>query len=246
MLNETLKLLRASKLTTMAKHFDRWCRNPANAHRSHVECLHALAVAQLEGKKTRRIDGFLTRAGFAPAVSIANVWTHPGRGLSPRALANLQTCAWVDAGHTLVITGEHGTGKSFLAAALAREAALTRPSVHYRVVSKVLDACVDPNIKKVMGPLSRARLLVLDHFAEDFINERQGALLRDLIDERKRKSLATIFVSAKPIEEWSGVFENQDAAEAILHRVMEHATEITLEGRKKTPSKCRRKASASR
>lgn len=214
-----------------------------------MECLHTLAVAQLEGKKSRRMDGFLTRAGFAPAVSLANVWTHPGRGLSPRTLANLQTCAWIDAGSTLVITGEHGAGKSFLAVALAREAALTRPSVHYRVLSKVLDACEgsEAQAKKVLNPLRRARLLVLDHFAEDFITERHGALLRDLIDERKRMALATIFVSAKPIAEWADVFENPDAASAILHRVLEHATVITLNDRRKVVgSKCRRRTSANR
>jgi DNA replication protein DnaC len=244
LLEETLHLLRASNLNVIAKQFERWCRSPANVHKSHIELMHTLMVAHDHTKRSGRMDRFITRAGFSSTVSINNVWTHPGRGLTPRMLANLAACAWVDNGSTLVIAGDHSVGKSFLAAALAREAALTRPGVHYRVLSKLLAELDgdDRNVKKIMGQLLRARLLVLDHFAEDVVSEKHGTLLRDLLDARKDK-LATIIVSAKPFDEWSLAFENAGTGEAVAHRVFGgDATIITLRTDKKTlpTKKCRR------
>jgi DNA replication protein DnaC len=115
------------------------------------------------------------------------------------------------------------------------------------VLSKVLEGLDgnDDKAKKMIGPLRRARLLILDHFAEDIVSEQQGTLLRDLLDARKGK-LATIIVSAKPFDEWSLAFENMGTAEAILHRVFgDETTVITLHSQKKTlPTKrCRRLAS---
>lgn len=231
MLQETLKLLREAKLHSLASSFNRWCRNPANLHKSHVECLHSLAVSVAAQKQTRRIDTFLRRARLSQTVAIANVWTEASRGLTAGTLANLATCTWVDEGTNLIIVGDHGTGKTFLAGALAREAALTRHGVVYQVLSKLMDTSdvIDAaKLEKLVAPLRRANLLVLDHVAEDFIEEHQCTLLRDLLDERMRKGLSTIVVSSRPVEEWEIAFANPDHAEAIIQRITRQACTIRL------------------
>lgn len=241
LLEQTLTLLNDAKLSAMARHLARWCRHPANLDKSCIEGLHAAALAQTQARLTRRTETFLTRARLPRSVSLNAV--QPCPGLSARRLANLATCAWVDGGGWLVITGDHGSGKTFLAGALAREAALTRPSVHYHVLSRLLAGLGkdDAKVKKTLGQLQRARLLVLDQFAEEVISEHHGALLRDLLDIRKGKR-ATVIVSAKPADEWPLAFENPDTGSAIMHLVFGgERTLITLSNRKEiVPVQCRR------
>jgi DNA replication protein DnaC len=228
---QAVKALQDADLPILAQRFDRWARHPGNADKTHAECLYALATAHAQHKRTRRTDGFLTRAGFSPTMAIANVWTDPRRGLTPRTLANLATCAWVDAGHSLVILGDHGAGKTFLAAALAREAALTGSGVRYRTLSNLFQAYEDAAPGKqaaVLRPVRNARLLILDHLAEDHIPAALGTMLRDLLEERARAGRATVFVSGHLPGDWAFAFENPETGEVIHDRIVREATVIHL------------------
>ena len=215
----------------MATFLERWCKNPNNLTKSNVEMVHALALDFAQGKQVRRTDRFLLRAGFAPTVAMANVWDDPARGLSGNILANLKTCTWVEGGVPIVITGEHGSGKSFLAAALAREAALTRRAVRYKVLSQVLhglDGASAEKVARLRQTLCNASLLVLDHVGEDVISPEGGTFLRDVVDERHHRQRATVFVSSRHPNDWVHAFENPDTGQAIATRVMDHALVIEL------------------
>ncbi len=215
----------------MATFLERWCKNPKNLLKSNVECIHAMALDFSQGKQVRRTDQFLLRAGFAPTVALANVWDDPARGFSVSTLANLKTGTWIEAGIPVVITGEHGSGKTFLAAALAREAALTRRAVRYKFLTQILDQLEDERSDKaerLRRTLCNANLLVLDHVGEDVISARGGSFLRELVDERHRRQRATVFVSSRHPKDWVHAFENPDTGHAIATRVIDHALMIEL------------------
>lgn len=201
----------------MATFLERWSKNPKNLMKSNVELVHAMAIDFAQTKQTRRTALFLLTAGFAPTVALANVWDEPKRGLARRTVANLRTCTWVDDGAQLVITGDHGAGKTFLAVALAREAALTRQAVRYKVLGQILDPLNEEGGKRehLRRLLVSSKLLVLDHVAEDFVPERAGTFLREVLQARRNLSRATVLVSSRHPEDWAHVFENPDTGHAI-------------------------------
>jgi DNA replication protein DnaC len=156
-------------------------------------------------------------------------------------LGNLRTCDWVRLGHTLVITGESQVGKTYLAGALAREAALARLSVAYWRVPELLAACA---IEKEAGTwpkflkrLARVELLVLDDFATERADSAQSHLLRQLLDVRHRHRQAVMVVSPNAVEDWDTYFEDATAADAIFGRLLERSQPIAL---KRMPRRARR------
>lgn len=231
MIEETMRLLHEARLTSMAARLKQWMGNPKNMTRSHTDCVHALVSAHLQSTHKRQTDRFLAATGFAPTMALANVWTGPRRGLTDSTLANLANGVWLREGTSLVITGPHGSGKTFLAAALAREACVQGQRATYCTLAGLLDDGADGAPGVAIARIHRLRspgLLVIDHFAEEIVPEHLGAHLRDLIDERIRRGRSTIFVSSRAMDDWPLVFENPDTAEAICSKVHNATAVITL------------------
>jgi DNA replication protein DnaC len=232
MLTETVEELQALRLGPMAERLKQWVDDPSNCGKSHAECVHALALAQGQAAAAKRSRCFSARADLPPNISIADVWTSSARGLPAQLLGNLKSCDWVRLGHTVVITGATQTGKTYLAGALAKEAALARLTVAFCRVPELLAAFAAEKQKgtlpNFLKQLSRKKLLVLDDFAAERATADESHWLRQLIDSRERHGLAVMVASPNAVEDWDGYFEDVTAAEAIFGRLLERSKPIVL------------------
>lgn len=232
MLTDAMNALTALKLGPMAERLKQWAADPANASRSHTDCILALVHAQNQSAATKRARCFLAKADLPPAITLADVHASAARGLPGELLANLATCDWIRLGQTVVITGETQAGKTHLAAALAREATLAKLSVAYWRTPELLAAAVVERTQDhwpaFAKRLDRVKLLVLDDFATERTDSIQGHLLRQVIDLRHRHGKATMVVSPNTVSDWDDYFEDATAAEAIFGRLLERSRPIVL------------------
>lgn len=234
MLKEALAELSALKLGSMADRLRQWAEDPENLGRSHAECVLALAQAQAQASANKRAKCFLSRADLPPNIAIEDFRDGSRRGLAPGLLGNLKACDWVLRGQAVVITGGTDTGKTFLAAALGREASLLGYSVAYRRVPDLLVECAIEQSKSatalsaLLKRLSRPKLLVLDDFAVEPATSEQCHILRRLLDARHRHGLALLVAASNAVEHWSDYFEDKTAAEAIYSRTSAHTKPIVL------------------
>lgn len=230
MKDDISQLLRAARLPEFARLYQQWRGDPGNADKSHDDLLRFLAADYLQWKLSRRVAAFMRRAHLPKSVSLLNVTPCPG--LSARRLANLGRCGWLSGGRNLVIIGESATDNTFLAGALAREAICQTTSVQWRRMITFVDQCSNAKqdeLRKTMKTLSRARLLVLDGFAENVTPASAAAFLTELLDARTAAGLVTIVASARPVEEWDTLFQDPKVANALFHRVLDRAEVIELE-----------------
>ena len=120
----------------------------------------------------------------------------------------------------MVVTGPTQSGKSYLATALAQEAIVQRLTTAYARVPEWLADCAEAGSRKAeftcIQTLVKPALLVLDDFATEFTTAEESHILRRLLDERRRRSKATLIASPTPMESWDERFEDPIAADAIV------------------------------
>lgn len=231
MLNELTSELRAMRLAGMAMALERWAQDPRNADRSPLDCTAEMIAAQRQITGDRRLVTFQTRHRLPPHLTLAAFQAGAARGLSVRTFNELKTLGWIDAGHSLVITGPSRAGKTHLAAGLAQEAIAKGHAVKFERVPELLARMsgdhTDASIHALVDRLARPRLLVLDDFAVERANERQTAWLRRLMDRRVGRGV-TIATATAELDEWGAFFDNPVAAEGIFGRLVDGALRVQL------------------
>lgn len=234
MLADALKALHAANLGPMAHALECWVADARNQKRSHTACIEALVEALLQHRLDSRTRSFRRRAVLPDHVALATVRADDARGLTKEQLGNLGTCDWVRQGHTVVVTGPTQSGKSYLATALAQEAVVQRLTTTYVRVPEWLAECAEAGSRKAefacIQTLVKPALLVLDDFATEFTTAEESHILRRLLDERRRRSKATLIVSPTPMEAWDERFEDPIAADAIVGLSSKAFCRICLKG----------------
>nr|WP_302894049.1 ATP-binding protein [Mesorhizobium sp. LMG 17147] len=114
---------------------------------------------------------------------------------------------WLKAHENLIVTGQTGTGKSWLACAFGRQAARLDHSVLYVRVPRLFEdlalACLDGRFPRLIDKLTRAQLLILDDFGTHSLTDQQRFHLFEIVEERYRRK-STLITTQVPVARWHG------------------------------------------
>jgi DNA replication protein DnaC len=154
-----------------------------------------------------------------------------GRGLDKTNLVALSTCDWLKLHRNIVVTGPTGSGKTFIACAVAQKACREGFTVHYERASKLFHDLAlgkaDGRYLKILADIAKKDLLVIDDFAlAPLIDEQRRDLLEIFEDRYNRRS--TIVVSQVPSDNWHEIIGDPTIADAILDRLIHNAHKIQL------------------
>lgn len=140
---------------------------------------------------------------------------------------------WVSAGHSVLITGPTGAGKSWLACALAQYACRHGYSAVYQRVSRLQEELRIRHGSGAFGKcllqLAKTNVFVLDDWGMGAIDSMTRSDLLEIIDDRTGNK-ATIITSQLPVEHWHAWIGDATIADAILDGVMQRNHRFTLTG----------------
>src|ERR1700704_1577909 len=120
MMNNTLAQLRDLKLAGMASAVEEQLSSGASTALSFEERLALMVDREVHHRDDRRRAVLLKKAGLKyPRACIEDVDSKPGRGFERSSLMSLALSRWVEDGTAILVTGPTGSGKSWLACALA-------------------------------------------------------------------------------------------------------------------------------
>ncbi len=177
--------------------------------------------------------GHLRQAQLRIRADIQDVDCRAGRGIARTTLTQLAAGDWIRQALNLIIEGPTGSGKTFLACALAHQACRQKQPVLYRRVPKLVAALTRARDKgthdRLMRRLAKVSLLVLDDWGlQGFSAEGRRDLLEIVEARHGRKSI--LIASQIPVEQWPSVIGEPTIADAVLDRIIHNAYRIDLKG----------------
>ena len=106
--------------------------DPSRDNDSFEDKIKEALEAQLTARDNKVIQTRLREAKLlGSTAALERFDAYPGRGVTQDRIDRLATCEWIDYGKDLIIVGATGTGKSFLAQALAVAACRKKLTARY-------------------------------------------------------------------------------------------------------------------
>ncbi|MGB6603015.1 MAG: IS21-like element helper ATPase IstB [Steroidobacteraceae bacterium] len=233
LIQPTLDTLNRLKLHGMALALSEQMANSALQQLAFEERVALLLEREVLQRENRRLGRLLKLAQFKERDAvIEDVDFRSRAGLDRAQLASLSSCEWIRSNQNLLIHGATGSGKTYLACALAHQACRAGLSAWYARAPRLfeeLNLChADGSFRKRLAALAKINVLVIDDFAISPLGPRERNDLLELLDDRVG-SRATIVTSQLPIEHWHEYLNDPTLADAILDRLVHRAHQIHLQ-----------------
>ncbi len=201
---------------------------------SFEERLYHLFEAEISQRQDKRIKRMLTLAKLKDSsASLDQIQYLAKRKLDKSQILSLANCEFINKFQNILLTGATGTGKSFLAQAIARRAISLGYSAKYYRVTTLLEeikmARLDGSYTKTLAKISKFKLLLLDDFG---VTPLKGDEINDLFEVIEERTLnGSIIITAQlPIKEWHAYLGNETIADAMMDRLIHTAHKIELKG----------------
>jgi DNA replication protein DnaC len=241
----TVEKLKALRLTTFAAAWEAQQADAAITSLSFEERLALLVDAEWLARENARLARALREAKLRLSQAcVEDLDYAPRRELDRALIRQLATGRWVAEHHTVVISGATGTGKTYLACALAQQACRQGARALYRRVPRLCEeltlAHADGSYIRLLARFARVDVLVLDDWGLGALRDQDRRDLLEILEDRTG-TRATIVTSQLPPAKWHEYLVDPTLADAICDRLFHPAHRLVLKG----PSR-RKEASAGR
>lgn len=230
----TLNQMQALGLHGMAAGYRELAEHQDSSDLSRDDWLALMLDREASLRADKRLSNRLRAAKlrFSEAC-IEDIDFNVSRGMERRAILSLAQGNWIAAHENLIVTGQTGTGKTWLACAFGHQAARLDYSVLYvrmpRLFEDLAMARLDGRLPRLIDKLARVQLLILDDWGVHSLNDQQRRDLLEICEERyQRKS--TLITAQVPVAKWHDLIAQPTIADAILDRIIHNAHRIELKG----------------
>jgi DNA replication protein DnaC len=230
----TIEQLHALKLAVMATAWTEQQQQADMTALAFDERFALLVEAEWRARENKRLARALQDAKLKLSQACLEAIDYPARReLDKAVIRQLATCRWVEDHQGVLISGMTGTGKSFLACALAHQACRKGYRALYRRASRLFHeltlARADGTYIRLLGKLARMDVLLIDDWALAPLQEQERRDLLEILEDRYA-TRSTIITSQLPPAQWHDYIGEPTLADAICDRLLHNAHRIVLQG----------------
>ncbi len=240
--NQTYFKLKQLRLSGMADVYQELVSDHRKMQSLSIDEILELMV---DREMNRRLDSkherLLKRAAFEqPQAHIADIDYGESRMLDRSVVLRLASCDFIGSGRNVVIMGATGSGKSYLACAVGREACRQLYSVRFirmRSLLEDLKMASEFRERKIKKELVGCNLLIVDDWMLSAVDETETALLYEMIHEREISNrTSTMLCTQYDLKGCAMKMAGQTMSDAIYDRLEHNAYVINLSQNPQYPS----------
>ncbi|GEK32454.1 IstB helper protein [Kurthia zopfii] len=153
--------------------------------------------------------------------------------INQEQILDFLTLRFIEQKENIVFLGPSGVGKTHLATSIGIAAAKKRTSTYFikchELIQNLKKALLENRLESRLKHYSKYKLLIIDEIGYLPIDTEDAKLFFQLIDMRYEKK-STIFTTNINFKAWDEVFQEPKLANAILDRILHHATVVPIVG----------------
>ncbi len=228
--DETRRKLREMCLEDMITALDLQNNDTGYATLSFDDRIKMLVDYVYQEKYNGKVKRLLKQAHFRfPNAEVRDIY-YIERGLDRELLRELATCQYIHNNSNIIFRGFTGSGKSYLASAIGREACKQGIRTRYIRVPDMLmsrDEAAQERLgtSKLLKKYSNFKLLILDEWLLKDYSDEELHFLFELLERRYDES-STIFCTQYKIEDWHARLGGGVLADSIMDRVVHKAFNV--------------------
>ena len=239
--------LKALKLPTFLRKYDKTARQCAAEGVDHVRYLLRLAELELIDRERRMVERRIKQAKFPAVKSLDSFDFKAIPSLNKMMVLELARGEYIERRENVIALGNSGTGKTHIALGLGLAACQNGLTVGFitaaALVHELMEARDEKRLLRFQKQLAKYKLLIIDELGFVPLSKTGAELLFEVFSQRYERG-STLLTSNLPFDEWTEVFGSERLTGALLDRLTHHVhiLEMNDDSYRLNQSKKRRKS----
>ena len=230
---QVVKNLEYLGLKQMILHLDEVIDFSVHNQLSVMDTLTKLTNYEIEVREHNMIHAMVKVGAFPHQKELADFDFSFQPSVNKQQMLDFTSLRFIEGNENIVFLGPSGVGKTHLATAIGIAAAKKRTSTYFikchDLIQHLKRAHLENRLESRLKHYTKYKLLIIDEIGYLPIEPEDAKLFFQLIDMRYEKR-STIFTTNVNFKAWDEVFREPKLANAILDRILHHASVVSIVG----------------
>jgi DNA replication protein DnaC len=234
-IESVIEKCKALKLKAVAENLQQIIGLAEQRNWTPLQSMDQLFELELEMRRKNKIDRCFKQSRLyeTPTIDQFNFAFHSSRKNQKSRIVNLMDLEFIKHRKDIILIGNPGVGKSFLAKCMAYAATQAGIKVLFTtamdMINHLISAEADHSLLKKLQYYQSQELLVIDEIGYLSLGTQGSNLFFQVVSARhERKS--TVITTNRPFAQWGEIFDNTTVATAIADRLVYNSEILILEG----------------